>query len=150
MNTSTFDVASFANTEINDTNDDKFIPCPVGEYPATITKIEFKTTDKGRTIVDLTWKIQDLDGTIKAETGREEVTIRQGVFLDITAQGTLDVSKGKNINLGKVRTATGNNIQGKAFRFADLQGAQAKVQVSHRAAENSDDIYDQIKSVTAL
>lgn len=134
---SAFDPTTFMQTAINEPNDTKFESCPPGEFNAVISKIEIKeiTSKKSGKLVypcELTWNV--LDEKVKAELGRDNVTVRQSLWIDFTDSGSLDMGKGKNVGLGKLREALGMN--GPGFSFAKLEGAgPARISVAERPNE---------------
>lgn len=143
-----FDPNQFLDMQVTEANDTKRTPCPAGEYLAVIDEVKCRPwasktdSSKAGMALDITWSIQDAN--VLATVGREKVTVRQGIMLDLTEQNGLDMGKGKNITLGRVRVATGNNVPGKPFAFSMLQGCLAKVNVTHRM--DGEDVYDEIKS----
>ena len=60
-----------------------------------------------------------------------ELTLTDRVFLDLTPQGTLDNSKGKNRQQRVDREATGMIKPGEAFSWSMLQGRTVKVKLTH-------------------
>lgn len=144
-----FDPATFMNTTYEESNDTKVTPCPVGEYLAVASKVETKqwsTRDGSKSGVklEIVWDIDD--SNVKQLLGRDKVTVRQQVMLDLNESGTgLDMGKGKNVGLGRVREATDLNAAGQPFAFAMIEGRLAKVSVSHRI--DGEDIYDEVKKV---
>lgn len=146
-----FNPDTFLQSSTTEVNDTKKIPCPVGEYIAVAEKVEARTWQskdglKSGLALDVTWTIDD--AAAKEVTGRDNVQVRQGLMLDILESGGLDMGKGKNIALGRLREATGLNVPGQPFSPAMIQGRAAKVTVSHRV--DGEDIYDEIKKVAAL
>lgn len=146
-----FNPDTFLQSSTTEVNDTKKIPCPAGEYVAVAEKVEARTWQskdglKSGIALDITWTIDD--AAAKEVTGRDNVQVRQGLMLDILESGGLDMGKGKNIALGRLREATGLNVPGQPFSPAMLQGRAAKVTVSHRV--DGEDIYDEIKKVAAL
>ena len=136
--TMSFDPQAFLEASITEANDTKVIPVPQGEYVAIIDKIVPRTwTAKDGTssgvAVDIQWIIENDE--VKAFLGRDTVTVKQGLMLDILPSGALDMSKGKNISLGRLREAVGQNKPGQAFSFQNLPGQMAKVTVSHRLVD---------------
>jgi hypothetical protein len=104
---------------------------------------------KNVTVADITYEIDDQG--VKTATGLDSPTVRQSVFLDLTPQGKLDMSKGKNIQLGKLREALGLNDPNKSFSFADLPGRAAIVGVEHTPNEKSPgDVYANVAKVGKL
>lgn len=143
-----FDPATFLNTTVEEVNDTKIVPCPAGEYLALADKIDIKTwstKDGSRSGVklDVLWDIQD--DNVKALLGRDKVTVGQTVMLDTSDSGTLDMGKGKNIGLGRLREALELNVNGQPFSFPMITGRLAKVMVTHRI--DGEDIYAEIRRV---
>lgn len=147
-----FDPNQFLDQQIVEANDTKRVPCPVGEYPAVVEEIKArpwaskKDTSKAGMTLDVTWSIQD--PAVLEAVGRDKVTVRQGVMLDLTAAGGLDFGPGKNLGLGRLRSAVGKNVPGQPFSPNMLVGLMAKVSVTHRA--DGEDLYDEIKAVAPL
>jgi hypothetical protein len=145
-----FDPNTFLNTTYEEANDTKVMPCPAGEYLAIADKVDINTWSKrdgsaSGIKADIVWEIQDEN--VKALLSRSKVTSRQTVMLDTTDTGALDLGKGRNIGLGRLREALGLNTPGEPFSFGMIQGRVATVVVSHRSGENPEDIYDEIKKV---
>lgn len=143
-----FDPATFLNATVTDANDTKSIPCPAGEYLAVATKVDIKPwakkdgSDSGLR-VDITWEIQDEN--VKALLDRDTVKVSQQQMLDLTDTGQLDIGKGKNIGLGRIREALDLNTPGQPFAFSMIEGRMAKVAVSHRTY--NDEIFAEIKKI---
>lgn len=66
-----------------------------------------------------------------------ELTLTDRAFLDLTPQGGLDNSKGKNRRQKDYRDATGTNVAGQAFAWRMLQGKVVKVKVTHEMYEGN-------------
>lgn len=144
---SAFDPDTFMNQTIDEALDTRFVPVPEGDYPATIKSFEIKQVgQENRTVLNIIWDIQDQ--TVLAEIGRDSATVRQTVWLDID-QGKLDKGKGKNVGLGRLRAALGQNEPGQPWNFGALEGAgPALVRVTHRADRDDPEIvYSEVKSV---
>lgn len=144
-----FDPDAFMNQSTAEAGSTAFEPIPAGEYPALINDVVIRSfARKDGTdglVCDVTYLLQSPD--VAKKLGREQLTIRQGIFLD-TKDGKLDMSKGKNIGLNKVRDALGMNVPGKPFSPAMLKGAgPLKVNVTLRPDKNSDAIYNDVRSV---
>lgn len=146
----TFDPTTFLNQSFDEALDTKVTPCPVGEYLGLAEKVEVKPwasrdgSSSGLKL-EIVWDIQD--DNAKAVTGRDTVRVRQQQMLDLTETGQLDLSKGKNVGLGRIREALGMNVAGQPFAFSMIQGRMAKVKVSHRAA--GEDLYDEVKAIAS-
>lgn len=138
-----FDTNTFLQTTFTEENSTRREPIPVGEYQATVENIKPDVTQNGAALLRVTWKLQDF--TNDEVNGR---LVDQTIWLDLTSSGGLDMSKGKNTGLGRLREACGQNQPGKPWQPGMLIGSVATVSVSHRAdKENPEIIYDQIKGV---
>ena len=146
-----FDPQSFLDATVTSSNSTKITPVPVGEYMGIIEKVEprqWQSKDGTKTGIslDVTWIVED--NNVREFLGRENVTCRQGVMLDVTPEGRLDTSEGKNVGLGRLREAVNKNEPGQAFSFNMLPGLSAKISVSHRIA--GEDTFAEVKGVARL
>ena len=96
--------------------------------------------------LEIIWLVEDAG--VKQLLGRDTVTVKQGIMLDLNASGGLDLSKGKNVGLGRLREAVGKNEEGQPFAFSMLPGLSAKIAVSHRV--NGEETYSEVKGVAKL
>ena len=128
---SAFNPDSFMNASITEANDTQYVPVPEGEFQATIDKVEAKVVgnETPRPILNVSWKTSD--PAVQNATGRAENTVRQTIWLDVTESGGLDFGKGKNVGLGKLRDALGQNRPGQSWAPGMLVGGVAKVKVKH-------------------
>lgn len=143
-----FDPAVFLNMEFSDANSTEYVPVPAEEFFAIVDKVEpvqwqRKDGTKGGIKLSLTWAIDDAG--VRELLGRDKVTVKQDIMLDTTEQGSIDMGKGKNVNLGRLREALGKNTPGQPFRFSDFTGCYAKVKVEHRM--DNGQVYAEIRSV---
>lgn len=148
---SQFDPTQFLDMQFTEANDTVVINPDDGAYPAQIEKADFrpwqsKDGTKSGLALDITWELQS--EAAKAKTGRDKVTVRQGLMLDMTDSGMIDMGKGKNISLGRLRDAVGQNIPGRPWSASQLVGQMAKVLVKQRV--DGDNIYVDVKGVTKL
>jgi hypothetical protein len=145
---SAFDPDAFAASTTSEKSETSFAPVPAGEYTAVIEDVIIRSTDYGP-VADVVWSIDD--GALKSALGRDKITVKQGVFLDVTngPDGPkLDMSKGKNIALGRIREALDMNKEGQSFALNMLKGAgPASIRVVQKPAKDSDEIYANVKSV---
>lgn len=142
---STFNPDTFLNTEVTEANSTSYVPVPEGEFVASIKEIKPRQA-KDKAILDITWAIDD--EKVAAETGMANPTVRQSLFLDVTESGGLDFAKGKNIGLGKLREALGQNAPGRPWAPGMLLGGVARVNVKHRLYE--DQIFTDVKGVARV
>lgn len=151
-----FDPSEFLNATINDANDTKLIPVPenlAGDgYTMLAGKVDVRSWQKkddpsvSGLALDIVWEIQSEE--VKSFCGRDKITCKQGIMLDLTDSGALDMSKGKNIGLGKLREALGLNTPGQPFAFSMIEGRMALGFVSHRV--NGEDVFAEVKRVNKL
>jgi hypothetical protein len=141
-----FDLDTFMNSVTNEAGSTVLEPVPVGEYPATVDDLKPRNTKTGRLILDVIWNIEDDD--LRAQLHRERVTVRQSVFIDTTPAGAIDFTKGKNVQLNRVREALGQNKEGEAWSPMQLRGAgPARITVSQRIDDDTGNVYNDVKQV---
>ena len=143
-----FNPQEFLDSSITEANDTKITPVPIGEYLGIIEKTEarqWQSKDGTKTgiAVDVTWLVED--SAVKELLGRDVVTVRQGIMLDVLPSGALDMGAGKNVALGRLREAVGKNNPGDVFSFSQLNGLTAKIAVTHR--EHDGNQYAEVRSV---
>lgn len=149
---SAFDPDLFLAQTVDQANDTKVIPCPAGEYPGYVKEFKARpwTSKQDPSVsgvaLDVTWVVDD--PAVKQLLDRQEVTVKQGIMLDMTESGTLDMGKGKNVGLGRLREALGLNVPGQAFSFGMLAGRVAKLTISHRVV--GEDVFADVKMVGKL
>lgn len=146
-----FSPEQFLDMQVNESNDTKIIPVPVGEYLAVVKEVKVRPwqskadPSKAGIALDLQWTIDDHG--VKQTLGRDEVNVKQGVMLDLTeGGGGLDMGKGKNIGLGRLREACGLNTPGQPFSVTMLTGRMARIKVEHRV--DGENLYAEVKQVT--
>lgn len=147
-----FDPSQFLDMSIEGANDTKVIPVPAGEFIAISEKIEFrpwtskKDPSKSGITLEIHWLVDD--NNVKEMLGRDKVSVRQGIMLDLLDSGGLDMGKGKNVGLGRLREALKMNNPGEPFAFTMIPGRVAKVKIDHRV--DGDAIYAEVKGITAV
>jgi hypothetical protein len=144
---SMFNPDTFTNMTTEAGFDTRRSPVPEGEHVATVKGFKFRQ-DKEFVILDIAWRI---DNQALAESmGLKEAVVNQGVFLDIDANGKLEKGANKNIQLGRVLLALGQNSGPWSPQM--LTGAgPVKLQIIHEPdKKDATIIYDRIKAVTAM
>lgn len=130
---STFNPDSFLNTVVKEANSTETVLVPATEHSAFIKDV--KPRQQGEwAVLDIHWQV--IDEEVEKLVGRTPI-VKQSIFLDLTDAGSLDFGKGKNVPLGRLREAVGQNQNGKAWSPGQLVGAVAVVKVSHSADKNS-------------
>ena len=143
-----FDPDQFLASTTSEAGSTRFEPLPAGEYMAIIEDVAKPRPAGERVVMDVTFKLMNVPADVAAAQGKSVFTVRKGYFLDITPNNALDMGKGKNIDLNRLREAVGQNTPGKPWKPLDLKGAgPVKVQVTLRPDKNSDAVYNDVKSV---
>lgn len=108
------DMTSLLNAPTGGPLSTKIEACPEGEFKLVVDdsdkafKIhEVKTRDGLRQILNVSFKV--LDDDIRTKLGRENIFVPMKIWLDLDAAGNLDMSRGKNIGLGRLMEAFGLN-----------------------------------------
>ena len=121
---SDFNPDSFMTEEQSGTLDTSFTPIPPAEYTGIIKDVLANTTPNGAPKLDVIWLIDD-EG-VREHTGMAEPTCKQTVWLDLNESGKLEMGANKNVGLGKLRDALGQN-DGSPWSPSMLMGQPARV-----------------------
>lgn len=139
-----FDKNSFLGTQTQEAGSTEYTPIPENEagYAAMIEKVDARQEQingETATLLDLTWLINDMDGSVEEATGLKKNTVRQSFFLDLTPVGGIDMSKGKNVPLNKLRDIFGQNVNGKPWSPMMMVQQSARIWVKHTMSQKGDD-----------
>lgn len=145
-----FDPDSFMHQTYTEANATREAPLPEGEYQGTISKVNPpRQTQNGYVLMEVHFLVEHPE--LKDELGRDKSTARYTLFLDMTRDGALDFGPGKNVSLGRLRTAVGQNIAGEPWSPSQLEGQQANIRVKHTPDKNDPEIvYTDVRGVSAL
>lgn len=77
--------------------------------------------------------------------GLTKITIIDGIMLDLTPTGAIDLAPGKNGKLRRYREATDLNTAGQPFSARMFQGRMIRCKIKHDPYEG--DIFDKIDAV---
>jgi hypothetical protein len=117
-----------------------------GEFLFMIEEVKFdemkwndKNTGEPRSVplLRLTCVLMDGNGGAeeKARLGRDKLTVRADLTLDLDSNGKMDGGPNKNVKLGQLRAALGQNTPG--WTPSQFQGAGPFVgKVTHRSDKN--------------
>lgn len=153
MAKSAFDPEAFMHQEVEGAHEDHYTPVPEGEYGGSyIDTVEATTVGSGesaRPVLNLQWAITDDE--VKEEIDMEKPLVRQTLWLDFDDNGVLSFGTNKNVKLGEVRTATGQNDDGSPWAPSMLQGAgPCVIRVGHRYnKETGEGPYAEVRAVAA-
>lgn len=138
---SQFDPATFLDISINEPNV-KRPPVPVGEYTAVIGEITSRAwtgkTDPSKSGIALDVVLSvEIPAEIQQQMGIElsNLSMKDSIMLDLTPNGTLDNSVGKNGALRRYREATDMNKVGDVFSPRKLTGQVITVKITHEVYE---------------
>ena len=116
---STFDPSSFMAQETSGEMETRYTPVPADDYTSTIDAIDVREVGDS-VVLDVTHLI--LDSELAKKMGMEQLLVRQGIFLDIEPGGAIAIGPNKNVKLGRLREAVGQNTSG-PWSFQMLKGA---------------------------
>jgi len=130
-----FNAESFLSTVTEAVTQDTVIPHPEGDFEGNIDDFKLKdgtSKSDGKVWVRATAKIRCLDKNAVADSGLDDLFVYDEFFLDLTDEGGLDMGGNKNVSLGRMRTATGLNVEGEEFSLNMLKNTQVGYTVKHR------------------
>lgn len=145
---STFDADSFLNSSVEGALDTKYPVVPADKYPAQIDKVAtgngiIRNGDNaGKPWVSLNVHWSIMDEALKQEMDRDKVVVVQRIFLDLDDQGNIAVGKGKNVKLGQLREAVGQNDPSQPWSPNFLVGQMAEIDVVVTANDQGDERND--------
>jgi hypothetical protein len=143
-----FNPADFMNTSTETVLETSYTPVPENEYTAVVKSVEAVTLGE-RQLPALQVKYLIDDTSVRELTGMEEVLVSQTIWLDIDENtGLLSAGKNKNIKLGKLREAVGQN-DGRPWMPSMLEGQVVKIQVKHSVNPNSGAINANVTQTTS-
>lgn len=104
--------------------------------------------DNPQPVLDVTMVVDEQ--VARDVTGMTEPTVRYGCWLDLTPEGDLDMSEGKNIQLGRLREAVGQNQDGVAWQPSQLLGQVLRGKITQRPDKNDPEtIYNDVVAIKA-
>lgn len=150
---STFDADSFLNQTVETSLDTKRLVIPADKYQAQIDKITTrdgiisKGDNAGKPWVSLNVMWSIMDEGLKQEFDRSKIVVPQNIFLDLDDNGGLASGKGKNVNLGKLRDAVGQNEDGQPWSPNMLLGQVAEINVTVGVNPKTQDEQNEVSGV---
>lgn len=158
---SPFDADAFLNQTVDAPMSTSITPCPEGEYKMMIStegditswfgEAKWEKNGVSHSAATCTIPVEILDDAVRQKLGREKVTSRIKMFLDMTPDNRLDTSEGKNVRLGALRAALGQN-DSTGWNFGKLRGAGPFIgRVTQRSDAKDPSIkYDEVSRVSKL
>ena len=145
-----FDPNTFLEQVVAEVGSTEAVPIPAGEYLAFIDKKEVTSWQKkddpsvSGLKLKITWALED--AAVKELLNRDKVIVTQDIMLDLTDSGSLDMGKGRNVELNRLRAAVDLNVSG--FTFHQLDGRMARVTVKQDQDKNDPQkFYARVKAV---
>lgn len=148
---SNFDPNQFLDAQITEESKRR-PPVPAGmDLIGTITDVTVRGNIQGKK--DPTKSYNFLDVKIEAQTTPAlqaeghppTVTYVDGIILDVTDAGQLDMAPGKNLKLGRYRNALGMNVAGQPFSPRQMIGRTIRIKIKHEAFDG--DMLDKVDSI---
>lgn len=125
-------------------------PLAVQDYNAVIKGLKARAwqgkEDTSRSGIAIDVQIEvDVPVEQQAKIGQPKVVLGDSIMLDVTENGAIDNSPGKNRRLRQYRDALDMNKPGDAFNFRMMEGRMIKVKVKHEVYQG--DTLDKIEAV---
>lgn len=156
---SIFDVEQYLDSTTTEAGE-KRDPLPMGQdWIAEISDVKGRASqgkkDPSQTYLffdfPLIVHLKDEYPETAAKIGVDKLTIKHGVSVDITEDGAMDWSKGKNSGLRVLREATGTNVAGQPWNPRSLIGHRIRIQVKHREyPEGSGNLLEDVKAIAKV
>lgn len=146
-----FDAQAFLESAVQGEMSTERPLIPENEYHVEIEDVEVKET-KNPSWLQCTLKTQVDDEAAAATLGRKSTpfTYNFSFPIELDEGGGMAMGEGKNILVGQLRAATGQNNAAKPWRFADLIGNTVLIQVAHEKQKDSDRVNERIRRVVAV
>lgn len=147
-----FNEEDFMNSSYSDATSTKRPILPARKFQGQITELKprqsqgKKDPSKVYTFLDVKLKVQ-LPPDVQAEIGANSAdwTWTTGISLDLDSSGKIDMRDGRNIQLGQLREAAGQNNPGSPWKMSDLLGAFVAFEVKHQQ-DDSGEMRDRLKN----
>lgn len=154
MDHSSFNPETFLDATMTEPTE-KRPPLPVGDYTAVVGAITARAW-QGKvdpTKSGIAWDIPltlEVPAEIQAELKMDQSTLplKDSIMLDLTENGTIDNSPGKNRRLRAYREATDMNKPGDVFSARKMEGKVLKVKITHDLWEGQP--IERVSGVVAL
>ena len=134
-----FDPNFFAQQTFVGENSTESVPFPEGDWPFLIEEAKVTAwqgkADPSKGGLKLQVKMSCEDQAVAKVTGRAKNTLTYECMLDLTEDGRLDMGKGMNVRLGRLRAAIGLNEPGTPWTFDMMAGRTCMGKVKHEAYE---------------
>lgn len=151
-----FNAAEFMNESYDGVLDTSIVPIPEGEHMAQIGTGEKDidvtsgiSSKNNKPWLQLVMMLDYTDPNLAIQLKREKVRGRWSVMLDLNEAGKLDMRPQRNVTLGKIRDAVGQNKPG-PWNFNLLKGQPIKVKIKHKTLDSGDVVSEVVSCTRAL
>ncbi|KKN74519.1 hypothetical protein LCGC14_0389360 [marine sediment metagenome] len=147
---STFDAESFMSQAVDGEMETRYTPIPDNNYVAMLSdKLTLREVNDSP-VVDVLYIIDDEE--LRAKMDVEELIVKQSLFTDVNDDGRIAFGTNKNVKLGRLRAALGQNVAGQTWNFQMLAGAgPVRIKVGHRPDKNDPTIvYNEVNAVASM
>lgn len=152
-----FNADNFLTQTVVAAMDTVVTPIPEGDYPFQVTKVNITSgiikngDNAGKTWAAVKLRCLCLDPNVAQELNREEAYQNAQVFLDLTEdESGLAVGAGKNVDLGRLREAVGQNDEDEEWNLMMLQGGTFVGTVKHKFRDDSQDPYGEMTAFASM
>lgn len=153
MNPSAFNPDVFLQTNYEEPTSTASVLLPKDDYVGIIKELVPRqvqgTKDPSKYYLFLDFQVEiGTPPQLREELGRDISRIRHSVSVELVeGSNAIDMSKGKNVQLGRIRDAAGQNESGKSWSPAMLNNAMVKVSVIQDPSEKDPQVkYNRISS----
>lgn len=152
-----FDAAKFLETTVTGPTSTAVLVCPEGEFKAlvddgdkAISAVTFPGKEGKRDSHQMSVLFSIMDDNAKAAVKRDKCLVPLRAWLDVDDSGNLDWSEGRNVGIGRLRAALGQNDG--AWNPLMMKGkGPVMVMVKHRANPEDPTIkYAEVTRVSAI
>ena len=147
---STFDPEMFMSQDTEEEMETKYTPIPEDDYVSMIDETLSLKEVNGTPVVNLYHVIDAPD--LAEQMGMERISVQQSIFLDVAPDGSLAIGPNKNVKLGKLREALGQNKSGQKWNINMLAGAgPLRIKVVKKPDANDPTvIYNRVVATTRM
>ena len=137
-----FDADAFLQQTTSEAMAEERVPVPEGDHDTQIMELTFRDgrTQENKPWVQMTVKAKVLDPNIAEEMGLDDAFLYKRMFLDLTEDGALAFGTNKNVELGQLRAACGQNVEGEEWNLGMLQGASVGMVCGHRMNDKQEPV----------
>ena len=147
---STFDAESFMSQTVDGEMETRYTPIPDNDYIAMLSdKLTLREVNDSP-VVDVLYIIDDEE--LRAKMDVKELIVKQSLFIDVNDDGSLAFGMNKNVKLGRLRAALGQNVAGQTWNFQMLAGqGPVRIKVGHRPDKNDPTVvYNDVNAVSSM